>query len=168
MVATLLAALTSAGCTSDGSQAPHAPSGGADNPPGAASSAAAANQDCRTDVTPRALPSWATAGFDPPTQPMPYVLSDTGDLVAILWSAHDPLSAPPRADRNNKILWVSRTWGAPLQINATLTGSGRTARRTVAGGPGPSIVDLPAPGCWSLDLTWGEHHDHLRLEYATS
>jgi hypothetical protein len=98
---------------------------------------------------------------------MPFVLSDSGDLVAILWSDHDPLSAPPRADRNNKILWVSRAFGAPLQIKATLTVSGQTATRTVDGGPGPSIIDLPAPGCWSLDLAWGDHHDHLRLEYAS-
>jgi hypothetical protein len=98
---------------------------------------------------------------------MPFVLSDRGDIVAILWSDHEPLSAPPRGDRNNKILWVSQTFGAPLQIKATLSRSGKTATRTVDGGPGPSIIDLPAPGCWSLELTWGDHHDHVQLEYAT-
>jgi hypothetical protein len=98
---------------------------------------------------------------------MPFVLGDSGDIVAILWFDHDPLSAPPRADRNNKILWVSRAFGAPLRIQATLTGSEQTATRTVDGGPGPSIIDLPAPGCWSFDLTWGDHHDHLQLEYAS-
>ena len=168
MVSTLLATVTLAGCTSDESQATHTAPGERGSTAGSASAAAAAeNQACTTDFTPRALPSWANAGFDPPTQPMPFVLSDGGDIVAILWSDHDPLSAPPRADRTNKILWVSQTFGAPLHIKATLTGSGHTATRTVDGGPGPSIIDLPTPGCWSLDLTWGDHHDHLQLEYAS-
>lgn len=98
---------------------------------------------------------------------MPYVMGDRGDIVAILWAEQDPLVVPPAAGRNNKILWVARVgWGAPLQIQARLTGSDRSATRTVDGGPGPSIIDLPAPGCWSLDLTWGEQHDHVQLEYA--
>ena len=167
MVSTLLATVTLAGCTSGGSQATHTASGEGGSTAGSPSAAAAANQACRTNFTPRALPSWANAGFDPPTQPMPYVLGDSGDIVAIVWADHDPLSAPPRADRNNKILWVSRAFGAPLRIQATLTGSRQAATRTVDGGPGPSIIDLPAPGCWSFDLTWGDHHDHLQLEYAS-
>lgn len=100
---------------------------------------------------------------------MPYVLGDNGDIVAILWAAHDPLVVPPVADQNNKILWVPRVSspvGAPLEIQATLNGTGETATRTVDGGPGPSIIDLPSPGCWSIDLTWGDHHDHLELEYV--
>jgi len=100
---------------------------------------------------------------------MPYVLGDEGDFVAILWANRDPLVAPPAADRNNKILWVSRVDPddpAPLRIRATLSGTDQTATRTLNGGPGPSIIDLPAPGCWSLNLTWGDHHDHLQLEYA--
>jgi hypothetical protein len=124
---------------------------------------------CRTDYTSRPLPAWAQAGFTPPSIPMPYVLSDRGDIVAILWATHDPLVVPPAADRNNKILWVSRvgwTLGASLQIHATA--ADRSATRTVAGGPGPSIIDLPAPGCWSLDLTWGNNHDHLDLGYAVN
>jgi len=40
--------------------------------------------------------------------------------------------------------------------------------RTVGDGPGPSIVDLPEAGCWKLDLTWGDHTDHLELAYAAS
>lgn len=122
---------------------------------------------CRTDYTSRPLPAWARAGFTPSSTPMPYVLSDRGDMVAILWAAHDPLVAPPAADRNNKILWVSRvggTPGTPLLIHATL--ADRTVTHTVDGGPGPSIIDLPAPGCWSLDLTWGNNHDHVDVGYA--
>jgi len=38
--------------------------------------------------------------------------------------------------------------------------------RQVAGGPGPSIIDLPAAGCWSVNLSWSGHHDHLTLRYS--
>lgn len=99
---------------------------------------------------------------------MPYVLGDRGDIVAILWSDDDPLVVPPAVDRNNKILWVARvSSGGSLHIRAQSTDSGESATRTVHGGPGPSIIDLPTPGCWSLDVTWGEQHDHLQLEYAS-
>ena len=115
---------------------------------------------------PRLLPGWARAGFTPPTRPVPYVLGDGGDIVAILWADHDPLQVPPAADRNNKILWVSRVGSGDLNVRATLECSGKTVTRSVSGGPGPSIIDLPSPGCWSFDLTWGTRHDHLQLEYG--
>jgi len=162
---TVLAGVILAGCTSSGSPAAGRPGSATVT----TSAAATADQACRADFTPRTLPSWARTGFTPPTSPMPYVLGDRGDIVAILWATHAPLVVPPATDRNNKILWVSRvSWsaGSPLRIRATLADSGRTATRTVDGGPGPSIIDLPAPGYWSLDLTWGDHHDHLQLEYV--
>lgn len=90
-------------------------------------------------------------------------------MAAIVWSSHRPLTAPPAADKNNKILWVARVGGAdgPLQIRAVLEGTGQTVERRVEPAPGPSIIDLPSPGCWSFDLTWGRHHDHLQLEYVS-
>lgn len=124
---------------------------------------------CRLDPAPKPLPTWARAGFTPPGQPMPFVLGDRGDIVAILWSTHHPLVAPPAATRNNKILWVAKVGAAdgPLQIRATLASTGQTVTRTVTAAPGPSIIDLPAAGCWSLDLSWGSHRDHLVLGYAS-
>jgi hypothetical protein len=98
---------------------------------------------------------------------MPYVLSDKGDMAAILWDTLEPLAAPPVAGKNNKILWVARVGaGAPLRIRAALEGTGRTVTRSVDPAPGPSIIDLPSPGCWSFDLTWGGNRDHLELEYV--
>ena len=35
----------------------------------------------------------------------------------------------------------------------------------VPAGPGPSIVDLPAPGCWHLDLRWPGGADSVSLRY---
>lgn len=153
ILAALLAMLVLAGCT----PRPPVPTG---------SSPAAAGGACRSDYTTATLPPWAQSGFTPPTQPMPYVLGDRGDIVAILWADHEPLQSPPAATRNNKILWVSRVGGGDLTIDATLESSGRHVTRSVPGGPGPSIIDLPAPGCWSLDLTWGTAHDHMLLEYV--
>ena len=99
---------------------------------------------------------------------MPHVVGDRGDITAILWADRDPLTAPPTADRNNKILWVARVGGGdgPLEIAAALEGTDRRVTRVVEPAPGPSVVDLPTAGCWSLDLTWGSHHDHLVLGYA--
>jgi len=94
-------------------------------------------------------------------------MGEAGNIVAILWASRDALHSPPRPDRNNKILWVSRIPLAapdPLVIKATLAGSTRTV--SVPGGPGPSIIDLPAPGCWTLHVSWSAHTDELKLHYA--
>ena len=40
--------------------------------------------------------------------------------------------------------------------------------RTVAGGPGPSIINLPASGCWRLTLRWSGRADSLDLAYAAN
>jgi hypothetical protein len=100
---------------------------------------------------------------------MPHVTGEAGDIVAILWAPRDALHSPPLQDRSNKILWVSRVPLAapdPLIIRATLAGSTRTATVSVPGGPGPSTIDLPAPGCWTLHLSWSGHTDELRLRYV--
>lgn len=54
----------------------------------------------------------------------------------------------------------------PMVITATLAGSTRTATVSVPGGPGPSTIDLPAPGCWTLHLRWSGHTDELKLHYV--
>jgi hypothetical protein len=130
---------------------------------------AAASDGCagQPPVTP--LPAWAQTGFSPPDQAVPHVLGQSGDIVAILWADHDALEAPSSPDRSNKILWVSRiplTTADPLVITATLAGSTRTATVSVPGGPGPSIINLPAAGCWTLHLAWSGHTDQLQLRYA--
>ncbi len=123
---------------------------------------------CRVDYPPKPLPQWARTGFTPPDQPVSYVLGDRGDLAAIVWATHHPLVAPQSVRKNNKILWVARIGVAegPLQIRATLASTGQTVTRTLPAAPGPSTIDLPAAGCWSFDLKWGSHQDHLVLGYA--
>jgi hypothetical protein len=99
---------------------------------------------------------------------MPHVLGDNGEIVAIFWVSHHPLVVPAIEGRNNKILWVARSPASPLKVQATLAGSSQTVTQTLADGPGPSTIDLPVAGCWSFDLSWGNHHDRLRLSYAPS
>ena len=114
------------------------------------------------------LPVWARAGFNPADMAMPHVTGAAGDIVAILWATRDALHSPPLPARGNKILWVSRipfVAPDPLIIKATLAGS-RTATVSVPGGPGPSTIDLPAPGCWTLHLSWSDHTDELKLRYV--
>jgi hypothetical protein len=126
---------------------------------------------CRAAVDRGTLPAWARAGFHPPTQRIPHVVGRSGAIVAILFGY--PLTAPPPATRNNKILWVSRIPVASpgrLRISAQRMNDtqplGKPVRRSVLGGPGPSIIDLPAPGCWRLSLTWAGREDTVDLRYS--
>jgi hypothetical protein len=104
---------------------------------------------------------------------MPHVLGAHGDIVAVLWASHDPLVVPAPAGRTNKILWVSKlpaTGGSNLEITARRliggTAVGSVQQRTVTGGPGPSIIDMPTAGCWQFTLRWSGHTDTVDLSYA--
>jgi len=136
---------------------------------GAARAGALTSNGCAGQPPVSPLPVWARSGFYPADRAMPHVLGEAGTIVAILWASRDALHSPPLQDRSNKILWVSRiplTGPDPLVITATLAGSTRTATVSVPGGPGPSIIDLPTPGCWTLHLSWSGHTDELKLRYV--
>jgi hypothetical protein len=49
-----------------------------------------------------------------------------------------------------------------------LAGSSRTVSFTLPIGPGPSLVNMPAPGCWTLTVSWADHTDLVRLRYAAA
>jgi hypothetical protein len=109
------------------------------------------------------LPEWARTGFSDPEPKMPHVLSQGGEIMAILFG--DPLTSPPLPDRANKVLWVPRK--TPLtytQLSITATNGDRTVKRKVD--LGPSYVDLPSPGCWNLTVSWAGHKDALKLAYV--
>jgi hypothetical protein len=140
---------------------------------GAAASGAphASPAPCRPHVVAGVLPTWARTGFSDPRPQMPYVLSRNGRIAGILWA--NPLSSPPAGDHSNKILWISHYPDRPtsdLRISAQrMRGSravGAPVGRTVTGGPGPSIIDLPRPGCWRLGLRWSGRVDTLDLRYV--
>ena len=101
---------------------------------------------------------------------MPYELGRSGEIAALVFGF--PLAVPPSTAHTNKILWVSRqgTTADRLDISAQrmdgATPVGAPVKHTIAGGPGPSIVDLPAAGCWRFNLSWADRTDSLDLEYA--
>ena len=133
-------------------------------------SPAAAPMSCDSAVKYGPLPEWARTGFTPPDQDVRYVIGEESRIVGVVFGY--PLQAPTQDDgRNNKILWVSNTarQGArpDLVIVGHLGGTSVTARRTVTGGPGPSIIDMPRPGCWTFDLTWSGVHDRLAVPYGS-
>jgi hypothetical protein len=102
---------------------------------------------------------------------MHFELGRADAIVALLWKF--PLLSPPAKNVANKVLWVSHlsTNGSPLAIRAQrMTGTkleGPAVRQTVAGGPGPSYLNLPTTGCWHLDLSWSGHVDSLDLDYLS-
>jgi hypothetical protein len=120
---------------------------------------------CHAVVSDGVIPSWATAGFSDPHPAVPHVMSAEGEMVAILFGG--ALYSPPSKEVNNKILWVTKPSAdsGPLHIDAALAGTDVHARRSL-GAPGPSYVNLPAPGCWHLTLRWGGHVDTMDLEYV--
>ena len=116
-------------------------------------------------------PDWvAEAGGGLPAR---QVRSVGGDVVAALFV--DPLRAAPRDDgMNNKILFIvgKPRNGQPLTITATPAGGGAAVTTSTEpnSAPGqiyPSIVDVPAAGCWHLVLTWDGNTDSMDLRYTS-
>ena len=166
LVAALVAAvlLAAAACSGNPKQPQRAPSAGQ---PSRALISPASADGCAGQPPVSPLPVWARSGFTPPDTAMPHVIGAAGNIVAILWATSNALHAPPLPDIANKILWVSRVSSSgPMTIRATLAGSTRTATVDLPNGPGPSYVNMPAPGCWTLHLSWGGHTDQLRLRYV--
>ncbi len=133
--------------------------------PTAASPTVPSPTGCAGTVTTAPLPTWARAGFSPPSVDVTYVQGARGDIVGVLFG--QPLTSPPYPrGRQNKILWVARVSGVgPLRIAAHLMNSDVAVVRHVRGGPGPSIIDLPAAGCWRFDLTWSGYSDQVYVAY---
>ena len=126
---------------------------------------------CAAQVDRGVLPAWARAGFTDPEPKMPHAVGWSGKIAAVLFG--DPLSSPPSTDHSNKILWVPQLGYASAQALAIsaqrMDGAvpvGAPVDRQVEGGPGPSIIDLPDPGCWRLTLAWAGWTDTLDLEYV--
>jgi hypothetical protein len=124
--------------------------------------------DCTPRVAKGLLPTWARTGFtSTEAAKIPHVMGSRGDIVAVLFAY--PTRAWPREGDGSKILWVSRVPQQPmnpLKIDAYLDGSRQPVHREVAGGPGPSLMKLPEPGCWRLRLSWSGHSDTIELKVA--
>jgi hypothetical protein len=134
--------------------------------------AAASTRACHSAMRHGVLPSWARTGFSDPRPRMLHVLGRSGEIAAIVFG--HPLRSPPAKTRANKILWVSRRPIKPpdeLRIRAQrMRGDkpvGRHVVRVIVGGPGPSYLNLPAPGCWRLSLRWSGRSDELDLDFRS-
>ena len=131
----------------------------------------AAQAPCRAQVHHDVLPVWMRGGFSGPNPRVPYALGSKGAIGAVIFGW--PLKSPPLANRNNKILWVPRRYAktiAPFWVRLQLMdGSqsiGAPIRKIIPTGPGPSIIDVPAAGCWRLTFTWSGRRDTLDLNYT--
>ncbi|MFF9122656.1 hypothetical protein ACF09J_05035 [Streptomyces sp. NPDC014889] len=134
-----------------------------------AQTAPSAHSTCHPAVEQGQLPAWARRGFSG-TSSTRHIVGDNGEIAAVLFGY--PYHAPAGNGRANKILWVAKESSggqdspdAKLTIKATLTGSGQVVSRSVAGGPGPSLIDMPKPGCWQFTLSWPGHTDRVDIEY---
>ena len=124
---------------------------------------------CKPAIDQGVVPVWARTGFSSPKPRLPHEVGRKNEIAALIFGY--PLQAPPTKTRSNKILWVSRRPVQPLsdlRISAQrMVGArmiGKPLARKVAGGPGPSLIDLPA-GCWRLTLHWSGRSDSLDLRY---
>ncbi|WP_406299159.1 hypothetical protein OG948_28325 [Embleya sp. NBC_00888] len=127
---------------------------------------------CGAAVDHGELPEWARVGLAPGAAP-PHVFGARGEIVAVLLGY--PYTAPARPGRPSKILWAVRPRpdgterpSGTLRIEATLVGGSDIVTREVIGGPGPSNIDLPAPGCWHLDLAWSGRTDAVDIPYGSA
>jgi hypothetical protein len=126
---------------------------------------------CSPTVSNGVLPVWARTGFSDAKPKIAHITGRSGSILGILFA--QPLEAPPAKTHGNKILWVAKVGtntitnlriGAQRMVGTRTVGSPVT--RVVDGGPGPSIIDLPAAGCWRLALHWAGHSDTLDVRYA--
>jgi hypothetical protein len=117
---------------------------------------------CPDVVKPAVVPEWARTGFSDPEPKAPFVIGEDGGIVGILFG--QPLTSPPAEDRGNKVLWVVREDAGPLRIEARRAAGDEPV--VIESVTGPSYLDLPSPGCWHLDLTWGGHTDAVELGFT--
>jgi hypothetical protein len=162
VAASLLSACTATTQTPAGTSNPSAPPHG--------------SSSCLSEIRVGPLPDWARAGFSPPGQEVRRVEGIGSQILGVVFA--DPLRAPAPKGYGNKILWLvppgatqvtagvaQQDTSSALRIDATLIGSQVTVRRTVPGGPGPSLIDMPRAGCWRFELAWDGHRDTLVLPY---
>jgi hypothetical protein len=120
-----------------------------------------AGYSCPATLAPETLPDWARDGFSDPAV-APYVIGADSSIVGVVFA--DPLLFPPAADKQNKVLWVPREGGGELTVSGRLVADSPPV--VIESTTGPSVLDLPAAGCWHLDLTWPGGSDSVTLRVA--
>jgi hypothetical protein len=117
------------------------------------------------------VPAWVDAAEDGNNPDfLPYVIADPPS-AAFLWA--NPLRAGQPNNPSNKIFWVVGLprHEAALQVTGHPAGASTPTIRVSFppdSSPGeiyPSIVDVPKPGCWYLDLSWAGHKAAVDLQF---
>lgn len=123
-----------------------------------------------------ALPSWTAPAMQKgrdTSSPWVHALSRRHNVAAIVFGY--PLQAGrPRANRQNKVLWIMRLArnGLSLRIEARPLHAARPIVREsypADASPGeiyPSYVNVPTAGCWRITLRWAGHSDELALRFT--
>jgi len=107
-----------------------------------------------TDAEP---PVWAQGGWNVvkgAPWSVPWALGSGGNAVAFVFARQLVAGSSPRVDgTSNKVLWVAKGTASSFVVEGSPAGGTQVAV-TVNGGP--SIVDVPSPGCWKFSLSWGQ------------
>jgi hypothetical protein len=171
--AALVAACSGSSGPAAGRPRPSVPASAAKATHGQKSQLGLAAHSCgSTQILNGPAPAWigrATDSNTPGSQP--FAVSDQGNAAGFLFGY--PLTSPGRPNMSNKILWVVRTPrdGQPLTITARQVGASRPVVRVQLPadyGPGeiyPSVIDVPAPGCWHFTLQWRHASATVDLQY---
>ncbi len=107
-------------------------------------------------------PGWAQGGWTH-TQgtpwPVPWAMGSPGDAVAFVFAVQLVAGAGARPDgAANKVLWVVRDAAAPFVVEGRPLGQSQPVVRVPGG---PSIVDVPSPGCWTFRMLWSGGGAHI-------
>jgi hypothetical protein len=108
-----------------------------------------------TSVTDAEPPAWARGGWSNYTDGAPWSVSWAGgtpaNAVAFLFAIQLVAGVSPRIDgTNNKVLWVARNAETGFMVEGRPLGQSQPVVSAVGG---PSIIDVPTPGCWTFRLS---------------
>jgi hypothetical protein len=107
-----------------------------------------------TDAEP---PLWAQGGWSHAKGtpwPVPWAYGTKDDTVAYVFATQLVAGTSPRVNGSqNKVLWEARD--SPSGANVLVEGHPLGQSQPVVTVPGgPSITDVPTPGCWTFGLSF--------------
>ncbi len=107
-----------------------------------------------TDAEP---PEWAQGGWSVAKGtpwPVPWAIGTYNDTLAYLFGNQLVAGA------DSKVLWKVKDLGANLLVEGHPLGKSQPVV-TITGGP--SITNVPTPGCWTFRLSWGSNREHSSI-----
>ena len=97
--------------------------------------------------------------------PVAWAMGTGGGAIAFVFAGRLVAGQSPRVDgSNNKVLWVIRDHAPSFTVEGVPLGQHYPVLSVEAG---PSIVDVPSPGCWSFAVSWtanGWHRSPIHLD----